>query len=46
MSFDRVQECMVGRMKGFHIYNVGTFFEVIMGISRPFMKKKFLERVC
>jgi len=39
------QDGMVGRMKGFHMYNAGTFFEVIMGISRPFMKKKYLERI-
>ena len=32
-------------MKGFHFYNGGAFFELIMNITRPFLKKKNLERV-
>lgn len=39
------QECLVGRMKGCHMYNGGAFFEAIMSIARPFIKKKFMERV-
>jgi hypothetical protein len=39
------QDCTLGRMKGLHFYNGGAFFEMLMGVVRPFMKKKFLERI-
>jgi hypothetical protein len=39
------QECMLGRMKAMHFYNGGSFFELAMSIVRPFIKKKYLERM-
>ena len=34
-----------GRFKAFHYCNAGTFFELIMGMIKPFLSKKFQERV-
>lgn len=33
------------RIKAFHFYNAGAFFEVMMSMIRQFMKKKHQERV-
>jgi hypothetical protein len=39
------QDCNTGRVKGFHFYNCGTLFEVLMGIMKPLLKKKYTERL-
>jgi len=36
---------MPGRMKGFHYYNAGAFFDALMTIIRPILSKKLQERV-
>ncbi len=33
------------RFKGFHVYNTGPIFESMMALFKPFMPKKFTERV-
>jgi hypothetical protein len=38
------QDCQRGRVKGIHIYNGGTIFELMMAIMKPLMKKKITER--
>lgn len=43
-AFKIYQDCLLGRMKGFHLYNAGGFFEIVTGIVKPFLKKKYLER--
>ena len=36
---------MPGRFKAFHYYNAGTFFETMMTMFKPFLEKKYQERV-
>lgn len=38
------QDRLSGRLKGFHLYNIGALFEVMFSLVKPFMKKKFLDR--
>ncbi|KAK2149336.1 hypothetical protein LSH36_455g07052 [Paralvinella palmiformis] len=38
------QDCTPGRVKAFHVYNGGIFFEMMMTLAKPFMKKKFQQR--
>ncbi|CAD5126782.1 DgyrCDS14827 [Dimorphilus gyrociliatus] len=38
------QDAQIGRIKGIHYYNVGSLFETIFSIYKPFMKKKHKER--
>jgi hypothetical protein len=39
------QKCMPGRYKAFHYYNAGPLFDALMGLIKPFMVKKFQERI-
>ncbi|CAD5126688.1 DgyrCDS14757 [Dimorphilus gyrociliatus] len=39
------QNAQVGRIKGFHYYNVGGLFETIFAMYKPFMKQKHKERL-
>ncbi|CAK8673740.1 unnamed protein product [Clavelina lepadiformis] len=39
------QEAMPMRYKESHVVNEGTFYDVIMAIVRPFLKKKLLDRI-
>ena len=39
------QGCFPARLKEFHYYNMGAFYEWFMGIVSLFSKKKFTERV-
>jgi len=39
------QKNMPGRFKAFHYYNAGVFFETMMAIARPFLDKKYQERI-
>jgi len=39
------EEANTGRMKGIHMYNAGALIEIFMGIIRPLMKKKFIDRI-
>lgn len=32
-------------MKGFHLYNGGSLIEIVVGMMKTFMKKKFVDRV-
>ncbi|KAL4229352.1 hypothetical protein ACF0H5_012391 [Mactra antiquata] len=39
------QNALPARMKGIHIYNEPTYFDAIMALVLPFMKKKFKDRM-
>jgi len=39
------QEGNTGRMKSFDMYNAGAILELVMGILKPLMKKKFSDRI-
>ncbi|ELT98701.1 hypothetical protein CAPTEDRAFT_191749 [Capitella teleta] len=39
------QDATPSRVKMFHYYNAGPFFETLLTLFRPFVKKKFLERI-
>ncbi|CAD5112642.1 DgyrCDS1857 [Dimorphilus gyrociliatus] len=39
------QNAQVGRMKGFHYYNVGGLFEAFFALYKPYMKQKHRERI-
>ncbi|CAD5122276.1 DgyrCDS10719 [Dimorphilus gyrociliatus] len=38
-------KALVGRMKAFHYYNVGTLFEAFFAFYKTIMKKKLIDRV-
>ncbi|CAD5112641.1 DgyrCDS1855 [Dimorphilus gyrociliatus] len=39
------QNAQVGRLKGFHYYNIGGLFEAMFSMYKPFMKQKHKERL-
>jgi len=39
------QDCNTGRVKAFHFYNGGTLLELIFGVMKPLLKKKYTERL-
>jgi len=39
------QDCATGRVKAFHLYNGGTLLDLLLGIMRPLLKKKYNERL-
>nr|CAB3263126.1 uncharacterized protein LOC101243387 [Phallusia mammillata] len=40
-----MQDAMPCRIRGIHILNEGTVFDLLMAIARPFMRKKILDRI-
>ena len=45
LNFFFFQKKLPGRFKGFHFYNAGTLLDAFMMIFKPFLDKKFQERV-
>ncbi|CAD5111047.1 unnamed protein product [Dimorphilus gyrociliatus] len=39
------EDRLTGRLKAFQMYNIGALFEVMFNFIKPFMKKKFLNRI-
>ena len=45
MASSSFQKNMPGRFKAFHYYNAGTLFDAMMAFAKPFLDKKYKERV-
>ena len=45
LLFVFLQNAFPSRIKGFHFYNVGPIFETLITMTKPFLSKKWSERV-